>query len=107
MTFTFPSPVFRVGGFFNYVPNGTTPTTLAAWDASNNLIESYNLTFVTGPGVNLGEWILFQETTPIAHFTMTDNYVSVASPIPEPASLALLGTGVLGLAGVIRRKLML
>jgi PEP-CTERM motif len=27
------------------------------------------------------------------------------SPVPEPGSLALLGTGVLGLAGVVRRKL--
>ena len=90
MTFTFTSPVFRVGGFFNYVPGGSTPTTLAAWDAGNNLIESYNLTFVTGPGVNLGEWILFTETTPIAYFTMTDNYVGVANPVPEPSSLCFL-----------------
>ena len=107
MTFTFTSPVLSVGGFFNYVPGGSTPTTLAAWDAGNNLIESYNLTFVTGPGVNLGEWILFTETTPIAYFTMTDNYVGVANPFPEPTSLVLLGTGALGLAGIIRRKLML
>jgi hypothetical protein len=28
-----------------------------------------------------------------------------ASPVPEPGSIALLGTGVLGLAGAIRRKL--
>jgi hypothetical protein len=36
-----------------------------------------------------------------ADITITE----IASPVPEPGSLALLGTGVLGLAGVIRRKL--
>ena len=107
MTFAFTAPVFTVGGFFNYVPGGSTPTMLAAYDASFDLIESYNLTFLTGGGVNTGEWILFTETTPISYFTMTDNYVGVANPIPEPSSLLLLGSGVLGLAGVIRRKLML
>ena len=40
MTFAFATPVSWVGGFFNYVPYGSTPTTLTVWDASNNLIES-------------------------------------------------------------------
>ena len=34
-----------------------------------------------------------------------DNY-SVSTPVPEPGSIALLGSGILGLAGVIRRKIM-
>ena len=37
-----------------------------------------------------------------------DNVIGfVATPTPEPSGLLLLGSGVLGLAGIVRRKLML
>lgn len=103
MTFAFATPVHSVGGFFNYQPGGSTPTTLSVYDTSCNPIESYNLTFLTGGGVNTGEWILFTESTPIGYFTMSDNYVGVLAT-PEPGSLTLLGTGVIGLAEILRRK---
>lgn len=31
--------------------------------------------------------------------------ISVSPSVPEPGSLILMGSGILGLAGVIRRKL--
>ena len=46
------------------------------------------------PGMLISE----DQTAPV-------NITPAASPVPEPGTLALLGTGVLGLAGAVRRKL--
>ncbi len=103
MTFAFSRPVQAVGGFLNYVPGSSHPTTIAVYDANHTLIESYNLTFLTGGGGNTGSFYGFQETTPIYYFTLTDNYVGITnlttSALPLPASLLLFGSGLLGLAG--------
>ncbi|MGA3081671.1 MAG: PEP-CTERM sorting domain-containing protein [Terracidiphilus sp.] len=106
MTIAFTNPVFAVGDFFNYDADAgeSTPTTIAVYDTSGNLIESYTLNFSTGGATDSGEWLGFSETTPIGSLVLTDNYIAMSST-PEPSSLLLLGSGLLGLAGVARRKL--
>lgn len=89
MTIAFRNPVNSFADFFNYDPDETptTPTTINVFDAAGHTIGSYILSFSTNGAVDSGEWLTFSSTTPIGSFTMTDNYISMASPTPEPASL--------------------
>jgi hypothetical protein len=118
MTITFTGgPVYEAGDFFNYVPGGNTPTTLNVYGASGLLstIDLNNTTFPSGTDVGL--WVTMTESVPITYFTVQDNFVGFADPYdgtyippsgpsstPEPNSLLLFGTGLVGFAGVIRRK---
>jgi hypothetical protein len=110
MAFSFATPVMAVGGFINYYPDAiTTPTVIAVYDSSLNLIESFTLSFSTGGGTNSGFFFGFQETTPISQFTLTDNYVGITNltvaSVPEPGTLTLIGTGLIGAFGLIRRRM--
>ena len=114
MTFTLSSPVSGIGGFLNFVPGGAGPTTIAVWDSGGNLIESFDLTFnLGGESNNQGFFYGFLEDSAIIKsFTLTDNYVAITNltetgltSTPEPGSLALIGSGLLLLGGLLRRKL--
>jgi hypothetical protein len=112
MTFTFGTAVNAVGGFINYLPGGSTPTTLAIFDVNDVLIEETTLSFLTDGSDDSGQFIGFISATPIKSFTLTDNYVSLvnlrvdfeANAVPAPAALALFGLGLLGLAGLRARR---
>jgi hypothetical protein len=111
MTFAFSSPVSITGGFLNYVPGGSTPTTIAVYDATMTLLESYNLTFLTGNLTNAGQTLGFSRSSAdISYFTMTGNYIGIVgiqghdTVTPEPGTMMLLGSGMLLAIGFGRRR---
>jgi len=106
MTFAFSNPVAAVGGFLNYAPYSGTAS-IAVYDASDTLIESFNLTFMLGTGTNNGIFYGFQEeTNDISFFVLNNADIGITNlttdAIPIPGTLWLLGSGLLGLARLRR-----
>ncbi len=73
-----------------------------AWDDNESLLASCYFENPNGSG---GCPTTESEAFTITGSTTTTSTTSTTSTTPEPSSIMLLGSGILGLAGVLRRKL--
>ena len=107
MTISFATPVNGVGMLMQYARGAGDAAVFSAYDSSNNLVDTYTLTF-TDSATNGGEFVGFHESSSdISYITMAGSYIGGAhlevSPIPEASNLALMLAG-LGMMGVVARR---
>jgi hypothetical protein len=120
----FAAPAFTISGLSYdnlFYPDGSSPLVCAEYPFSGGVLDSYGLVFDVAGGFTAELWsdgILPGDTSPSYAAgdssgvnQLEPNVMGAGVPItlnvapaPEPSSLALLGTGFLGLFGLVKRN---
>jgi hypothetical protein len=102
---------FDITGYnANLVTNGslgcTTGSTCLIVTGDGFFTGTGAVTFTNTPATFLftSQYVPGQAVGTVTSFSASASAVPVANPVPEPASLALFGTGLLGVVGIARRK---
>jgi len=82
-------------------PDGSGPLQYVAWTLwSNNNLKSFAVFDTADPGLLLdGNWVI-KNIGAFSHYGETG-----AAPVPEPSTILLMGLGLVGLAGIGRKKI--
>lgn len=111
--FTFGSAVSSVGGWMNYSPDNGAAPTISAFDGSNTLIASYDLSTlapITATGMDQSEFRGISYAGGITSFEIGGSYILTQdlsanmTTVPEPTTMVLMGAGLLGLVALRRRQ---
>lgn len=114
---SFDSPVFGAGAYIEDAPFGPFTATIQLFDSSFNLLGTFSAPGdsepIPGTALFIGAFDSSADVSYALFDTNDDNFgigtmrlkTSQTGTTPEPSTLLLVGPSMLGLAGVIRRRL--